>query len=165
VPSAAMMVDLPPVIEACRAAVADAPGNPRLLYQLARALYYAGRVDEAILVLEASAELGWPQGIFVLGYVYSGDDKVFPPQPCRSAGLYRASLEHDHFWSKVFLAEQWFNDELTGCTIALDRSDVAQMLRSAEVQAQIDPSYAGGIAQVAGLLARLQAPQSPSAAQ
>jgi hypothetical protein len=65
----------------------------------------------------------------------------------------------------VFLAEQCFNDELTDCTTALDRSAVAQMLRSAEVQAQIDPSYAGGIAQVAGLLARLEVQQSPSAAQ
>lgn len=142
-------------IAACREAVASAPGNPRLLYQLARGLYYAGQVAEAMPILEASSELGWPQGTFVLGYVYSGDDQVFPAQPCRAAGLYRASLDHDHFWSKVFLAEQWLTGALAGCTISLDELDVRQMLRSAEVQAQIDPSYAEGVAQVGALLERL----------
>ncbi|MCC5870479.1 MAG: hypothetical protein JJU27_18420 [Gammaproteobacteria bacterium] len=155
VSTAQMSKDLPSAIDACRAAVAEAPGNARLHYQLARGLYYDGRVAEAMPHLEASSELGWPQGTFVLGYIYSGDDGTFPPQPCRAAGLYRASLDHDHFWSKVFLASQWLNGELAGCTITLDESAVRQMLRSAEVQAQIDPSYAEGISDVAALRSRM----------
>lgn len=155
VSTAQMNDDLVSAINACAAAVTEAPGNARLHYQLARALYYDGRVAEAMPHLEISSELGWAQGTFVLGYIYSGDDGSFPPRPCRAAGLYRASLDHDHFWSKVFLARQWLDGELAGCTITLDEAAIRRMLRSAEVQAQIDPSYAEGVAEVSALLSRV----------
>jgi tetratricopeptide (TPR) repeat protein len=150
-------IDLDAAIEACREAVAEAPDEARLRYQLARVLYYAGRVDEAMPELSHSSDLGWAQGTFVLGYVYSGDDQVFPAQPCRAAGLYRASLDQDHFWSKVFLAQQWVDGELAGCQIRLTPGEVLGMLRSARVQAEIDPSFADGAAQVAALLEAMTA--------
>ena len=150
-------IDLEAAIDACGQAVADSPGEARLHYQLARVLYYAGRVDEAMPELIRASDLGWAQGTFVLGYVYSGDDQTFPAQPCRAAGLYRASLDQDHFWSKVFLAQQWVDGELAGCETGFTADEVLGMLRSAQVQAQIDPSYADGTAQVAALLEILAA--------
>ncbi len=41
-------MDLPAAIAACRRDLAQDPNNPRLRYQLARALTYAGEVNEAL---------------------------------------------------------------------------------------------------------------------
>lgn len=154
-------IDLEAAIDACAEAVLAAPGEARLRYQLARVRYYAGRVDEAMPELIHASDLGWAQATFVLGYVFSGDDGTFPPQPCRAAGLYRASLGQDHFWSKVFLASQWLDGALDGCETGLTLEEVRGMLRSATVQAAIDPSHADGAADVAALLVRLEEHAGP----
>ena len=63
-------MDLPAAIQACRTDLAQDPQNPRLQYQLARALTYNGRVTEALPIIEQALSAGYPQAIFVTGYLY-----------------------------------------------------------------------------------------------
>lgn len=68
-------MDKPAAIEACSSAVADDPDNPRLHYQLGRAYGYSGRHEEADTHRRYALSAGYPQSLFVMGYIrYSGWD-------------------------------------------------------------------------------------------
>ncbi len=68
-------MDKPAAIEACRAALAVDPDNPRLQYQMGRAYGYSGRHEEADVHREKALAAGYPQSLFVMGYIrYSGWD-------------------------------------------------------------------------------------------
>jgi hypothetical protein len=75
-------VDLEAARLACEAAVAEDPDNPRLNYQLARVNGYAGRHDEGQPYRDAALRAGYPQSLFVVGYIRltgwdgRGDDAV-----------------------------------------------------------------------------------------
>lgn len=83
------VMDRPAAIRACRAELAKSAGNPRLAYQLGRALTYDGRVTEALPYLEQSASAGYPQSLFVLGYLYLEGAYRAPRNVCRAAELIR----------------------------------------------------------------------------
>lgn len=85
------VMDRPAAIRACRAELGRFEGNPRLAYQLARALTYDGRVTEALPLLEQAAGKGYPQASFVLGYLYLEGAYRAPLNPCRAAELIRSA--------------------------------------------------------------------------
>jgi hypothetical protein len=77
-------------IAACQAAVAADPGNPRLNYQLARSLGYAGRGDEAAPFREVAAGGDYPQALFVVGFVHLTGQGA-PRDVCKAQRLIRRS--------------------------------------------------------------------------
>lgn len=80
-------MDKPAAIEACRRAVAEDPGNPRLQYQLGRAYGYSGRHEEAIPHREAALRAGYPQSLFVMGYIRTTGWDGAPPDACYGGEL------------------------------------------------------------------------------
>ena len=80
-------MDKPAAIEACRSAVADDPENPRLRYQLGRAYGYSGRHAEAMPHREAALRAGYPQSLFVMGYIRTTGWDGAPPDPCYGGEL------------------------------------------------------------------------------
>jgi len=67
-------IDAPAAIKACRHAVAEQPDQPRLLYQLARALIYGDRFNtddiedsEVVRILNHAAESGYPAAQLLVG--------------------------------------------------------------------------------------------------
>ena len=63
-------IDAPRAIPACEHAVADDPGNPRLLHNVARALERAGRYDAAAGWYRKAADLGFDWSRNNLGVLY-----------------------------------------------------------------------------------------------
>lgn len=68
-PVARADIDLSGAIAACEVAITHQPDNPRLHYQLARALGYDGQTARALEHRRIAAEIGYPAAIFVLGIV------------------------------------------------------------------------------------------------
>jgi len=62
-------MDKPAAIKACLAAVKKDPENPRLNYQLARAYGYSGLHEESDPYRIAALKTGYPQSLFVVGYI------------------------------------------------------------------------------------------------
>lgn len=62
-------MDKPAAIEACLKAVASDPDNPRLNYQLARAYAYSGLHEESDPYRIKALNAGYPQSLFVIGYI------------------------------------------------------------------------------------------------
>lgn len=85
------VMDRPAAIRACRTELSRFADNPRLAYQLARALTYDGRISEALPLLEQAAATGYPQALFVLGYLYLEGAYRAPLNPCRAAELIRSA--------------------------------------------------------------------------
>lgn len=84
-------VDLPRAIPACQAALAADPRNPRLHYQMARTLGYANRHAEAAPNRAAAVQAGYPQALFVVGYIMTTGWNGNAPDVCTGAELVRRS--------------------------------------------------------------------------
>ena len=90
-------MDLPAAIAACRRDLAQDPNNPRLSYQLARAMTYAGQVKDALPYIESSAAQKYPQSLFVTGYLYLSGAYQSPKDMCRAAELiYESAIYGRH---------------------------------------------------------------------
>lgn len=125
-------VDFAAAIAACRVAVARDAGNPRLVYQLARALTYAGEVKEGLPLVEQAAALKYPQALFVAGYLYLEGFAGAPKDPCRAAELMRESAVYGRragvFGFAAFALEGRFN----GCASEPDKREIAAFLEAAK---------------------------------
>lgn len=62
-------IDLDAAIAACLDAVGDDPDNPRLNYQLARVYGYSDRHEEGDPYRNTALAAGYPQSLFVVGYI------------------------------------------------------------------------------------------------
>lgn len=108
-------MDIPAAIEACRKAVAADPDNPRPNYQLARAYGYSGMHEEAGPYREAALRAGYPQSLFVMGYIlvtgWSGTDT----DPCYGGELIRRSAEAGRFAGLVGFPYYAVKGTFTAC--------------------------------------------------
>lgn len=84
-------MDKPAAIEACLKAVKADPANPRLNYQLARAYGYSGLHEEGDPYRLAALKLGYPQSLFVFGYIRISGWDGRPADPCLGGELVRRS--------------------------------------------------------------------------
>lgn len=94
-------VDLPAAIAACREAVSNDPENPRLRYQLARAYGYSGRGEEAMPHRLKAVEAGYPQSLFVVGYLYV-TGRTIEQDTCLGARLIHESAKTGRFAGLTF---------------------------------------------------------------
>ncbi|XBQ17167.1 MAG: hypothetical protein ABL308_04635 [Oceanicaulis sp.] len=128
--------DLPAAIEACEAAVAADPENPRLNYQLARAYGYSGMHAEAQPHRDVALTAGYPQSLFVVGYIrligWDGQD----PDPCYGGELIRLSAEAGRFAGLVGFPHYALSGAFEGCETypVVDDAEMLGFLDAAEAQ-------------------------------
>ena len=112
--------------KACRQAVADYPAHARSNYQLGRVLYYAGKGKESLPFLQASADAGYPQAIFVLGFIQTIEDQV-PINYCVAAQLWTKSAALDHPWTGVYLPWEYLKGNFADCDVTLSDADLLRL--------------------------------------
>ncbi len=112
--------------KACREAIAEYPAHARSNYQLGRVLYYAGRGKESLPYLQASADAGYPQAIFVLGFIQTIEDQV-PVNYCAAAELWKKSAALDHPWTGVYLPWEYIKGNFADCDITLTDADILRL--------------------------------------
>ena len=124
-------VDFLAAIAACRVALTQDPGNPRILYQTARALTYAGQVKEALPLIEKAVALHYPQALFVTGYLYLEGFAGAPKDPCRAAELLRESAEYGRMSAVLGYPAYALEGRFKGCPGEPSKAEVRKFLESA----------------------------------
>lgn len=124
-------MDLPAAIQTCRTDLAKDPQNPRLQYQLARALTYNGRVTEALPIIEQSAAAGYPQAIFVTGYLYLEGAYSAPKDACRAAELIRESALYGRVAGQLGYPAYVLAGRFEGCTVSQAREELIEFVETA----------------------------------
>jgi tetratricopeptide (TPR) repeat protein len=112
---------------ACREAVAENPGHARSHYQLGRVLYYDGRAEEALEHLRVSAEAGYRQSLFVLGYIQTIEDQV-PIDYCAALELWQRSAALDHPWTGIFMVKEYLEGHFDECGVELSDADLERLI-------------------------------------
>lgn len=128
------VMDRPGAIRACRAELAKSAGNPRLAYQLGRALTYDGRVTEALPYLEQSAAAGYPQSLFVLGYLYLEGAYRAPRNVCRAAELIREAALYGRLAALLGFPAYVLNGRFDSCTRDDSTTDLLSFVNRAREQ-------------------------------
>jgi TPR repeat protein len=127
-------VNLPEAIEACKDDLVRDESNPRLHYQLGRALTYAWRVDEAIPHLQRAVDMGYPQAQFVLGYLLLDGRFKAPTDPCRALDLLRASAVQERMAAQIGLAVWELDGHFSKCPNKPTRAELTGFLKAAKAQ-------------------------------
>ncbi|MFT7288807.1 MAG: hypothetical protein ACI87W_002930 [Halieaceae bacterium] len=119
-------MDMEAAEKACRQAVAEYPAHARSNYQLGRVLYYTSRGKESLPFLQTSADAGYPQAQFVLGFIQTIEDQV-PINYCAAAELWKKSAALDHPWTGVYLPWEYLKGNLAECDITLSDADLQRL--------------------------------------
>jgi tetratricopeptide (TPR) repeat protein len=115
---------------ACRIALSEFPNHARINFQLGRVLYYQGRIDESTRYMKRAAESGYPEAIFVLGYLEATSEKA--PNPCVAGEYWLRSLALDHPWSAYYLVQLALDGRFEQCAFKLSSAQLAQFAELAE---------------------------------
>lgn len=130
-------------IAACRAAVAADPANPRLNYQLARTLGYAGRGAEAAPFREVAVAGDYPQGLFVVGFVHLTGQGA-PRDPCKAGYLIRRSAQAGRFAGLVGFPSWSLAGQFQGCPqVRVDLDELDGFLLRARAHPENNDFYRG----------------------
>jgi len=121
-------VDLEAARLTCEAAVAEDPDNPRLNYQLARVNGYAGRHEESQAYRYAALRAGYPQSLFVVGYIRLTGWDGRGQDPCYGGELIRRSAEAGRFAGLVGFPHYALTGAFEACPPDQPVIDRAQML-------------------------------------
>lgn len=125
-------VDLERAIPACEAAVKADPENPRLNYQLGRVYGYSGQGEKAYPYRNKAVAAGYPQALFVIGYItFHGFNKQ-PKDVCRGAELIRQSAIADRFAGQIAFTHYALEGGFKGCPIKVERSELLNFITGAE---------------------------------
>jgi TPR repeat protein len=130
-------------INACKEAVAADPENPRLNYQLARSLGYAGRGNEAQTYRDKAVVGDYPQALFVVGYVYLTGQGA-PKDACKAAPLIRRSALAGRFAGLVGYPHYVLTGAFAGCRgVRADRAELLSFLDRAKAHAENNDYFRG----------------------
>tara|TARA_B110000902_G_C14132120_1_gene522406 strand:+ start:335 stop:874 length:540 start_codon:yes stop_codon:yes gene_type:complete len=119
-------MDMDAAEKACRQAVAEYPAHARSNYQLGRVLYYAGKGKESLPFLQTAADAGYPQALFVLGFIQTIKDQV-PINYCAAAHLWTKSAALDHPWTGVYLPWEYLKGNFADCNLTLSDADLQRL--------------------------------------
>ncbi|MFW6299689.1 MAG: hypothetical protein ACOC20_02055, partial [Oceanicaulis sp.] len=130
--------DLPAAIAACEAAVAADPGNPRLNYQLARAYGYSGLHVEGQPYRDAALAAGYPQSLFVVGYIRLENWDGRGADPCYGGELIRRSAHAGRFAGLVGFPHYALTGAFEACEAypVIDREEMLGFLEEAAPRAE-----------------------------
>ncbi len=127
-------MDLAAAMEACHRALESDPDNPRLNYQLARAYGYAGRHAEGDSYRMKALMAGYPQSLFVMGYIMVTGWDGAPPNPCTGGELIRRSAHAGRYAGLVAFPHYYLMGHFDGCDDfpRIDREEMLGFLGRAE---------------------------------
>lgn len=121
-------MDLDAVMRACHAALEQDPDNPRLNYQVARAYGYAGRHAEGDVYRQRALMAGYPQSLFVMGYIMVTGWDGSPPRPCTGGELIRRSAQAGRYAGLVAFPHYYLTGHFDDCSDDYPVIDRAEML-------------------------------------
>lgn len=127
-------IDLPKAIEACRAAVAADPKNPRLNYLLGRVLGYSGRGAEGIPNRQVAVDADYPQALFVIGYITVFGLNQQPKDVCKGAELIRRSAFQDRLAGQLGFPAYVVQGLFDGCPVRKDKQEMLGFIAAARKQ-------------------------------
>lgn len=130
-------IDLPEAIELCTAAVEADPENPRLRYQLGRAYGYSGRGEEAMEHRLVAVRAGYPQSLFVIGYLYSIGQTI-DQNTCVAAELFRRSAKAGRLAGQVAFPHHVIRGDFDECEVAKEPDEMLGFLAAAEEGDDLD---------------------------
>jgi hypothetical protein len=125
-------VDLEAARIACHAAVLADPENPRLNYQLARVYGYSGRHAEGEPFRMAALKAGYPQSLFVFGFIRLTGWDGAPADPCLGGELIRLSAHAGRFAGLVGYPHYAVSGAFDGCGIQIDKTELLGFLDRAD---------------------------------
>ena len=108
-------MDLPAAMAACHEALVTDPDNPRLNYQLARAYGYSGRHAEGDSYRVKALMAGYPQSLFVMGYIMVTGWDGTEPDPCTGGELIRRSAHAGRYAGLVAFPHYYLMGRFETC--------------------------------------------------
>jgi len=126
-------IDLPAAIEACHKAVDADPVIPLLNFQLGRVDGYSGRGSDAMPYRNAAIEGGYPQSLFVIGYIYIEGLNI-EQDVCLGAELMRLSAFAGRFAGQVGFPHYVLSGRFDDCPVRKDTNEMLEMLSAARPQ-------------------------------
>jgi hypothetical protein len=130
-------VDIPRARIACQKAVGEDAGNGRLLYQLGRTYFYAREFEPGINYFRKSADLGYPQGQFVLGLILMQGNGT-EPDSCAGGQLWLAAARQRHLYSKIYLTQNWLDGLFADCGMTITDQEIDGFVSAAAELADTD---------------------------
>jgi hypothetical protein len=129
-------MDKPAAIEACLDAVADDPDNPRLNYQLARAYGYSGLHAEGQAYRDTALRAGYPQSLFVIGYIRVTGWDGAGVNACYGGELIRRSAVAGRFAGLVGFPHYALTGAFEGCETypVIEHAEMLGFLETAQAQ-------------------------------
>lgn len=126
-------MNLEAVKTACHQALNEDPDNPRLNYQLARAYGYAGRHTEGDVYRHRALKAGYPQSLFVVGYIMVTGWDGSEPRPCTGGELIRRSALAGRYAGLVAFPHYYLMGEFADCPDypLIDRNEMLNFLAQA----------------------------------
>lgn len=131
-------MDKPAAITACLEAIKNDPENPRLNYQLARAYGYSGRHEEGDVYRDKALNAGYPQSLFVIGYIRIEGWDGRAADPCYGGELVRRSALAGRFAGLVGFPHYVQDGLFENCESypVVDRDELKSFLDQAETRAE-----------------------------
>jgi len=131
-------IDLPKAIEACKAAVARDPGNPRLNYLLGRTLGYSGRGAEGLGNRKVAVDADYPQALFVIGYMSLTGMNQQPKDVCVGAELIRRSALQGRIAGQLGFPRYVLSGLFDACPVRKDKAEMLGFVAAARKQSKGD---------------------------
>jgi len=131
-------IDLPKAIEACKAAVARDPVNPRLNYLLGRTLGYSGRGAEGLGNRKVAVDADYPQALFVIGYMSLTGMNQQPKDVCVGADLIRRSALQGRIAGQLGFPRYVLIGLFDSCAVRKDKAEMLSFVAAARKQAKGD---------------------------
>ena len=136
-------IDLPRAIEACREAVARDPKNPRLNYLLGHTLGYSGRGAEGLANRQQAVKAGYPQSLFVVGYMALYGINQQPKDVCLGAELIRRAAIEERMAGQLGFVSYVLAGMFDACAVRRDRDEMLGFISAA--RQQIGSDYYKGL--------------------
>jgi hypothetical protein len=115
---------------ACLRAVARAPHDGRLLYQLSRPYLIAGAYEPGLDYLRRSADAGYAQGQFARALMLLRGEGQ-PADTCGAGRTLLAAARQQHFYARIYLAHLWQQGQFAACHLAVADAEIGAMLDGA----------------------------------
>ncbi len=129
-------MNLDRAIKACAAALKKDPNHPRLNYQMARVNGYAGQHAAGEPFRVKAVVAGYPQALFVVGFIQVTGWSGNPKDVCGGAELVRRSGLSGRLAGQVGFPHWVLNGAFKGCPVRQDKAEMAAMLAAAKPQAR-----------------------------
>lgn len=127
-------MDKPAAIKACTEAVKNDPENPRLNYQLGRAYGYSGMGKEAMPYRLKAVSKGYPQSLFVIGWIYMTGQNI-EKNVCLGGFLLRESAFAGRIAGQLGFPTYVLDGNFNDCPdVKKDKTELLAMLDLAEKQ-------------------------------